>query len=199
MEQDVTDLKGRYRLTGLPDDRSFAVSVYYTGYGHNSFKGLAAGEDYDLQIMPQGHKLYGKQAPPLEVKKWLNSRPLTLAQLRGTVVLLLVAIHIDHYDMHADMMRTMLQKYKDRGLAIVAVHRSEDTWRGKVTEKKISAYLKEHGHTFPVGIDRPGDATYSTYNVKATPAMYLIDKKGILRCSPTRANLDQWIARLVAE
>ena len=42
-------------------------------------------------------------------------------------------------------------------------------------------------------------AMYSLYDVKATPALYLIDKKGILRISPTEDNLEQWIKRLLAE
>jgi hypothetical protein len=42
-------------------------------------------------------------------------------------------------------------------------------------------------------------AMYSLYDVKATPALYLIDKKGILRISPTQDNLEKWIRQLLAE
>ena len=45
-------------------------------------------------------------------------------------------------------------------------------------------------------------ATYSIYDVKAetgAPALYLIDRKGTLRCSPTQKDLEEWIERLLAE
>ena len=200
-EEETTDTKGRYQLTGLPTNRTIRVGVSYQGYGHSSFKGLAGSGDYDHHITPLGYKWYGKQAPALQVEKWLNSEPLTLDQLRGKVVLLQLAVHIEHYQGHAVL--RMFEKYKDRGLVVIAVHRPNEprrSWVRNVTEEEISAYLKEHKYTFPVAIDRPegGGATYRAYE-ETTPAMYLIDKKGILRCSPVHGNLDEWISRLILE
>jgi len=40
---------------------------------------------------------------------------------------------------------------------------------------------------------------YSLYDVKATPALYLIDKKGVLRTSPKRHAVSTWIQRLLEE
>ena len=84
----------------------------------------------------------------------------------------------------------------------------------RLTDQEVAAYLTEHNITWPVALDAPSSwtpdniprdrvvgngATYSVYDVKATPALYLIDRKGILRCSPTEQNLEQWIERLLAE
>ena len=56
---------------------------------------------------------------------------------------------------------------------------------------------------FPVGLDvaEPGrnGRTYLAYGAHASPTKFLIDKKGILRCSPTNENLQGWIERLLGE
>jgi hypothetical protein len=40
---------------------------------------------------------------------------------------------------------------------------------------------------------------YSLYAVKASPASYLIDKQGVLRISPKRDELEDWVRKLLAE
>jgi hypothetical protein len=40
--------------------------------------------------------------------------------------------------------------------------------------------------------------TAARYGIEE-PAYILIDKKGVVRASPTEANLNQWIERLLAE
>ena len=35
-----------------------------------------------------GSELLGRPAPPLDIKQWLNSKPLEMSDLRGSVVLL---------------------------------------------------------------------------------------------------------------
>jgi orotidine-5'-phosphate decarboxylase len=46
---------------------------------------------------------------------------------------------------------------------------------------------------------RQEGAMYSIYEAKTEPAYYLIDKNGILRASPTQADLTDWIEQLLAE
>jgi hypothetical protein len=98
---------------------------------------------------------------------------------------------------------------------VIAIHQRLDAgWTGrKVTEDDLNTFVATHAITFPFAIDAPVDpvrdlvgkraasngATYSLYDVKATPALYLIDKKGILRISPKRDELDTWIKRLLQE
>lgn len=202
--QGHTDWRGRFQLTGLPSAQTVEVNVFYTGYGHNSFKGLATGGKFDLQIFPHGYELFGKQAPPLQVEKWFNSQPQSLPQLRDKVVVLHVGIHIDSYDRYNRKVLQMHEKYTDRGLNVIAVYiNSQGNWLRRTTEEEISAYLKEHNIDFPVGQDKAelgtSGATYKAYGAKASPAKFLIDKKGMLRCSPTDKNLEKWVTRLLAE
>lgn len=214
--EDNTDRGGRFRLQGLPTGRLIRVSAHYPGYGHTSFRDVRTGQqDLELFIFPQGYEWYGKPAPPLVVQKWFNSEPISLDNLRGKVVLLQIGIHIGHYSAFADQMRAALAKYGDKGLAVIAVHQDLIVgWPGTVTEEQVAAYLTAQKITWPVALDAPSSkvpadvprdrvvgngATYSVYDVKATPALYLVDKKGILRCSPTDKNLNEWIERLLTE
>jgi glutathione peroxidase-family protein len=203
--QDHTDWRGRYQLTGLPDDQTFRVNVFYTGFGHNSFDSLTAGGEFDLQIHPHGYKLYDKQPPPLQLAKWFNSQPLSLSELRGKVVLLHIGIHIDTYSDYNRKVLQMYEKYRDQGLAVIAIYiNSRGSWPRRTTDEEITDYLEQNYITFPVALDQTVPSaslgvTYAAYEAQSCPAKYLIDKKGVLRCSPTDKNLEKWIKRLLAE
>jgi beta-lactamase regulating signal transducer with metallopeptidase domain len=214
--EDTTDRRGRFRLEGLPTGRLIRLTAYYPGYGHTSFRDVRTGQEkLELSIFPQGYEWYGKPAPSLVVQGWVNSEPVSLKDLRGKVVLLQVGIHIAHYSTPAEQMRAALAVYGDQGLALVAIHQNvEVSWPRQVTEEEIASYLKEQKITWPVALDAPSSwtpdniprervvgngATYAVYDVKATPALYLIDRKGILRTSPTERNLNEWIEKLLAE
>lgn len=197
MTDDTTDTKGRYKLRGLPKGKKISGSVYADGYGHTMFNVICDGNDLDIQLFPQGWELLDKKAPGLFVEKWLNTEPVTLEQYHGKVVLLQIGILLPHYSEEFERIQNVLKKYGSKGLQIIGVHgRLSVTWGGKVTEQDIQAFIKKHDIKYPFGID---DTTRSLYGVKAIPALYLIDKKGVLRISPTRNNLDKWIKRLLAE
>jgi hypothetical protein len=199
-----TDWLGRFELSGLPDDQAFRIMVSYSEYGHQQFDGLTTGGKFDLQIFPQGYELFGKQAPPLQVEKWYNSPPQSLQQLHGKVVLLQIGIHIDTYDNYNRMVLKMYEKYANKGLSVIALYINiQGSWTRKTNEEEIIAYLKQNNIDFPVGLDKAelgsSGATYKAYGSKASPAKYLIDKKGILRCSPMNKDLEKWILRLLSE
>jgi len=214
VSQDVTDLEGRYKLVRLPRGKRVSGGVYAAGYGHSTFKKVIDGNDLDIQIFPQGWDLLDKEAPGLFVEKWLNTEPITLEQYRGKVVLLQIGVLLPNYLQEFDRIQKLLEKYGNKGLEVIAVHQHLSvTWAGEVTENDLMAFVKKHDVKFPFGIDDSMDrvrdlapgrlagngAMYSLYDVKATPALYLIDKEGILRISPTRDNIDEWIKRLLEE
>ena len=204
-QRDVTDRDGRFRLEKLPEDRKVRLYVYYDSYGHNAFPDIQTGrKDIELQIFPQGYKLHGKEAPELLVERWFNTEPIKLSDLRGKVLLLHIGAHISSYLTYVDKVQQVQEEFADRGLLLIGVHRRLDVlWPGPVGEDEIEDFVKKYKIDFPFAVDastRGSEcATEVLYDVKATPAMYLVDKKGILRCSPTRANLDEWIERLLAE
>lgn len=219
--QDKTNRKGEFKLEGLPADKEIDIRIYYGGYGHNHIVialGEAPPEQY--QITPQGYKWIGKPAPPLYVDKWINCEPFLLEEYQGKVVLLQVTAYMGqtepgHYEPHSKKLAALNQEYKDRGLAIIVIHQLLDKgWPGKTTQEDIKDFILKNNIDYPVGIDQHCSvvldqfpekkgwvtgATHLIYDVKATPAHYLIDKKGILRCSPTEQNMDKLIKQLLDE
>jgi hypothetical protein len=211
---DTTDLKGRYALKGLPRGKKVSGSVYADGYGHTMFQAAVDGNDLDIKLLPQGWELLNKSAPGLFVDKWINAENVTLEQYRGKVVVLQIGVLLPNYQPELERMTTLLNAYGSQGLEVIAIHQRLDvTWAGKVTEDDLRAFVAARAITFPVAIDAPVDmvgdlvgkkavgngAMYSLYDVKATPALYLIDKKGAVRISPKRDEVDAWIKRLLRE
>jgi hypothetical protein len=212
--EDITDLKGRYILKGLPQGKRISGDVYAEGYGHSLFQTAVDGNDLEIKLFPQGWELLNKPAPGLFVDKWLNADSVTLEQCRGQVVLLQIGVYLPTAPVELDRMQGLRDGYGSQGLQVLAIHqRLAIDWGGKVTEDSLRAFIAEHGITFPLAIDGTPEmvrdlvgekamgngAMYSLYDVKATPALYLIDKRGILRTSPRRNEVNAWIKRLLEE
>jgi cytochrome c biogenesis protein CcdA/thiol-disulfide isomerase/thioredoxin len=122
---------------------------------------------------------YG-QAPPLHADgAWINSTPLTLAQLRGKVVL------IDFWTYSCiNCLRTLphlkawYAAYHPKGLVINGVHTPEFAFE-HVTSN-VRAAVKRLGITYPVVQDNRYK-TWDNYANQYWPAEYLIDKQGHVR------------------
>jgi cytochrome c biogenesis protein CcdA/thiol-disulfide isomerase/thioredoxin len=138
--------------------------------------GLLSGESHF-----QGEKLqdYG-QAPDFQkVTQWLNSRPLTLAALRGKVVL------VDFWTYSCvNCIRTLpyvkrwYETYKDAGLVVIGVHTPEFAFEhvpGNV-ENAVSSF----GIRYPVALDNDY-GTWSAWGNRYWPAEYYIDRQGHVR------------------
>ena len=202
---DVTDTQGRYTLTGLPKGKNISGNIYAAGYGHTMFKTVVDSNDLEIQMFPQGWELLDKEAPALLVEKWVNTEPVILELYRGKVVLLQVGVLLPNYSSDLELTQRMIGKYANEGFEVIAVHQPLDvTWAGQVTQADIAEYIDSYNIIYPFGIDIDEDtsgngATYSLYDVKAAPALYLIDKEGFIRISPKRDELDNWIDQLLAE
>ena len=110
---------------------------------------------------------------------WVNSEPLTLAGLRGKVVL------VDFWTYSCiNCIRTLpyltswYQKYADSGLVIIGVHSPEFEFE-KDTQNVIEA-MEDFGVTYPVVQDNDFNI-WRAYNNRYWPAKYLIDKQGRVR------------------
>jgi cytochrome c biogenesis protein CcdA/thiol-disulfide isomerase/thioredoxin len=122
---------------------------------------------------------YGK-APPLHADgAWINSRPLTVEQLRGKVVL------VDFWTYSCiNCLRTLPHlkawwaAYHDRGLVIIGVHTPEFAFE-HVTSN-VRAAVKRLGVRWPVMQDNRY-RTWDNYANQYWPAEYLIDRQGHVR------------------
>lgn len=121
----------------------------------------------------------GMPAPEISGQSWLNSGPMQIAELKGKVVLVEFwtfgcynCRNVEPY------IKAWHQKYADRGLVIIGVHAPEFSYERAVTN--VQRYVREHAIPYPVAIDNDF-STWKRYNNRYWPALYLIDKRGIIR------------------
>jgi cytochrome c biogenesis protein CcdA/thiol-disulfide isomerase/thioredoxin len=110
---------------------------------------------------------------------WINSDPLTLAQLKGKVVLVdfwtyscINCIRTQPY------LKSWYSTYKDSGFVIVGVHAPEFAFERD--PKNVADAAKKAGLTYPIALDN-NFATWNAYNNQYWPSSYLIDKQGNIR------------------
>ena len=134
-----------------------------------------------LCLLPGGTQADTAPGQPPEfagVAEWLNSPPLTMAGLRGKIVLIdfwayscincLRALpHVEH----------LYQTYKDNGLVVVGVHTPEFDF--EANPANVQAAIRRLGVTYPVALDSRGK-TWRAWHNQFWPAEYLIDQNGRL-------------------
>ena len=119
-------------------------------------------------------------APELENTVWLNSnRPLRLADLRGSVILLDMwtfdCINCQHV---IPYLESWYDKYQSQGLVIIGNHYPEFGYEADLDNLKQA--VARLNIPYPVAQDNDGK-TWNAYNNHYWPALYLIDKRGEIR------------------
>ena len=111
--------------------------------------------------------------------EWLQSKPLTLASLRGQVVVLhfwtngcINCIH--NYPVY----RAWQEKYAGQAVKIIGVHTPEFASEADVAQ--IRSKVRENGLKFPIAIDNDS-RIWKSWDNHYWPSIYLIDKKGRVR------------------
>jgi len=111
-----------------------------------------------------------------EGEQWLNSQPLTLADLKGKIVLIKFWTFMCSWcqkDLPGIM--ELEKKYKDKGLVLIGIHSPETTFERDIDAlKKQMKVLKVD---FPVLTDN-AKQNWKAYDVENWPAYYLINKEG---------------------
>ena len=127
-------------------------------------------------------------APELEVDGWFNSpKPLTLADLRGRIVIL-----------HAFQMlcpgcvlhglpqaQALHERLGGHGVTVIGLHTVFEH-HAAMTPVALEAFIHEYRLTFPIAVDRPGEAgpiprTMAAYQLQGTPSLIVIDRRGRIR------------------
>ena len=113
------------------------------------------------------------------IARWLNSKPLTLKELRGRVVL------IDFWTYSCiNCLRTLPhirawdKRYRDAGLTIVGVHSPEFAFER--VPSNVRENVRKLGVRYPVALDNDF-VTWQSWHNQYWPAKYLIDKRGNVR------------------
>jgi cytochrome c biogenesis protein CcdA/thiol-disulfide isomerase/thioredoxin len=113
------------------------------------------------------------------ISLWLNSKPLTLAQLEGKVVL------IDFWTYSCiNCLRTLphvrgwWETYRGAGLVVIGVHTPEFAFER--VPGNVRSAVAELGIEYPVALD-PDYRTWNAWLNRYWPAKYLVDRRGHLR------------------
>jgi len=124
-------------------------------------------------------KDYGAAPDVHDVSAWINSRPLSLPELRGKVVL------VDFWTYSCiNCLRTLPYlkawdaRYRSKGLVILGVHTPEFAFEHDVGN--VRAAVKHLGISYPVALDN-GYGTWKAYSNNYWPADYLVDEAGRVR------------------
>jgi cytochrome c biogenesis protein CcdA/thiol-disulfide isomerase/thioredoxin len=157
-------LQGAERSSAAHDELS-----KLQGRGSSRFQASAGGSLPD----------YGPAPPFTGISEWLHTRPLTIRQLRGKVVL------VDFWTYSCiNCIRTLPHleawdgRYRRAGLVIVGVHTPEFAFEHVVSNVREAS--RKLGVRYPVAIDNAYD-TWNAYQNDAWPAEYLIDRRGRVR------------------
>ena len=160
-------------------------------------KRAATGDYVQLCDLETKISLIGQKAPEISIAKWINSEPLSLAALRGRVVLL--EFWATWCQPCAEMIPTLKQlddEYAARGLVIIPLTRYYLAYQGTEEEKAkevelIRNYVNGHEIKFPVGVAED-EHTQELYGANGLPSLVLIDRQGLVRYSYGSGEDDQF-------
>jgi thiol-disulfide isomerase/thioredoxin len=142
---------------------------------------LAEDKSVVQQMTPAAVRLpiEGKMASLGGATQWLNSQPLTAADLSGKVVL------VDFWTYSCiNWLRTLphvrawAEKYKDQGLVVIGVHSPEFEFEKNIDNVRRAA--KDMKVDYPIAIDSD-HAIWRAFRNNYWPALYFVDVQGRIR------------------
>ena len=126
-----------------------------------------------------GYAGLGASAPDITTKTWLNTGPKSLADLRGKVVLVEFWTFGCYNCQNVEpYVKQWHQKFSNQGLVIIGVHSPEFGYERVLNN--VKEYIRAHEIGYAVAIDNDF-VIWNRYRNRYWPAMYLIDKQGVIR------------------
>jgi thiol-disulfide isomerase/thioredoxin len=110
---------------------------------------------------------------------WLNSAPLTTADLHGQLVLIdFWTFTCINWIRTAPYLRAWDERYREHGLTVIGVHTPE--FRFETDVDSIMAAIEERRISYPVAVDSDY-AIWTAFANRFWPALYIADTKGTIR------------------
>lgn len=110
---------------------------------------------------------------------WLNSSPLTVADLRGKVVLVdFWTYTCINWLRTLGYLRAWAERYADHGLVVVGVHTPEFPFESEVDNVRVAA--QEMRVEYPIALDSDYEV-WSAFSNRYWPAVYISDAEGRIR------------------
>jgi peroxiredoxin len=154
--------------------------------------------------MPIGPPRIGDLAPELTVSQWFNTdQPITLQSLRGKVVVIeafqmLCPGCVAHGIPQAS---NIAAAFSSDDVTVLGLHTVFEHHEA-MTPVSLKAFLHEYRVRFPVGIDEPSEShptpiTMTTYALRGTPSMIILDREGVIRAHTFGATSDLQVGALL--
>jgi thiol-disulfide isomerase/thioredoxin len=124
-----------------------------------------------------------RPAPAWQNRSWLNAqRPLTLASLRGRVVLLNFWVFTcGNCTRTVPSLVRFDSLYRAGGLTVIGIHTPEfPPYAGEHDRGNVAAALRRQGIEYPNAQDNDRH-TWDLYGIRFWPSFVLIDRKGQIR------------------
>jgi thiol-disulfide isomerase/thioredoxin len=110
---------------------------------------------------------------------WLNSQPLTAAELHGKVVLIdFWTYSCINWRRQLPFVRAWAEKYKNQGLVVIGVHAPEFSFEKNINNVRRAA--TDIRVDYPIAIDND-HAIWRGFNNEYWPALYFVDAKERIR------------------
>jgi peroxiredoxin len=138
-------------------------------------------------VLPkEGDELIGHQAPELPDLTWIHSEPLSLEELRGSVVLIRwwTAPVCPYCISSADALNEFDKTYSGKGLKVIGIYHPKPP-STPVNRVDVKAHAAQKGFTFPIGIDADWSALRSWWlrddRRRWTSVSFILDRDGVIR------------------
>jgi thiol-disulfide isomerase/thioredoxin len=161
-----------------------AVAVLIGAFADNRVLQPVGSEPSRLPFLhgPQSSsqiRVEGNLPPLAGATEWLNSPPLTPAELRGKVVVVQFWTYTCiNWLRSLPYVRAWAEKYKQNGLVVIGVHSPEFDFEKNVENVRRAA--KSMRIDYPIAVDSK-HAVWGAFNNQYWPALYFVDAKGRVR------------------
>lgn len=133
------------------------------------------GGSTDAALPPAGRTLPEFQG----IGQWLNSAPLSIADLKGSVVLVQFwTFACINCQRTLPYITRWHRQYATQGLRVVGIHTPEFAFERDLNN--IKRALQQHQITYPVPVDNEYK-TWKAYENQYWPHLFLADRQGLLR------------------
>ncbi len=113
------------------------------------------------------------------IQQWLNSNPLSVGDLKGSVVLIQFwTFACINCQRTLPYVTKWHRQYAAQGLKVIGIHTPEFAYERQVDN--IKRALQQHQITYPVPIDNEFK-TWKAYNNEYWPHLFLADRRGFMR------------------
>jgi thiol-disulfide isomerase/thioredoxin len=178
--------RGGDKMT-LIDRRRFlsgaAMTIVAAQFGMIACAREQSSEEIQGPLMSQA--IHPAAAPLTEMPsldsatEWLNSQPLTAADLLGKVVLIdFWTYTCINWLRQLPFVHAWAQEYKDQGLVVIGVHTPEFAFEQNVDS--VRQAVKDMRVDYPVAIDNDY-AIWRAFDNRYWPALYFVDAQGHIR------------------